>query len=189
MVKEARNNREIRAREVRVIDEDGEQVGILAIERALALAQEREVDLVEVSPNASPPVCRLMDYGKYKYRQTKEERHSRKNRAATTLKEVRFSPVMDRHDIDYRVDRIFKFLEEGHKVKAFVRFLRRQMAHPEHGHDVLRVVLERVEDAAVIERRPIMEGNQLTTYLSPKPQARRVRGIGTSSDNDAGQEQ
>lgn len=155
----------------------------MAIERALALAQEREVDLVEVSPNASPPVCRLMDYGKYKYRQTKEERNSRKNRAASTLKEVRFSPVMDRHDIDYRVDRINKFLEEGHKVKAFVRFLRRQMARPEHGHDVLRVVLERLEDVAVVERRPIMEGNQLSTYLSPKPHARRSRGNGDSTKN------
>lgn len=122
-----------------------------------------------------------MDYGKYKYRQTKEERNSRKNRAASTLKEVRFSPVMDKHDIDYRVDRITRFLGEGHKVKAFVRFLRRQMAHPEHGHDVLRRVLERVEDVAVVERRPIMEGNQLTTYLSPRPQARRARGDGTAT--------
>ncbi|MDE2815820.1 MAG: translation initiation factor IF-3 [Chloroflexota bacterium] len=185
IVKEARNNREIRAREVRVIDEDGEQIGILAIERALALAQEREVDLVEVSPNASPPVCRLMDYGKHKYRQTKEERSSRKNRAATTLKEVRFSPVMDRHDINYRVDRINKFLEEGHKVKAFVRFLRRQMSHPEHGHDVLRTVLEQLEDVAVVERRPIMEGNQLTTYLSPKPHAKRARGDGAATNSEA----
>ena len=126
-----------------------------------------------------------MDYGKYKYRQTKEERHSRKNRAASTLKEVRFSPVMDRHDIDYRVDRIIKFLEEGHKVKAFVRFLRRQMSHPEHGHDVLRVVLERLEDVALVERRPIMEGNQLTTYLSPKPQTRRARGNGDAANNGA----
>ena len=140
---------------------------------------------MEVSPNASPPVCRLMDYGKYKYRQTKEERHSRKNRAASTLKEVRFSPVMDRHDIDYRVDRIIKFLEEGHKVKAFVRFLRRQMSHPEHGHDVLRVVLERLEDVALVERRPIMEGNQLTTYLSPKPQTRRARGNGDAANSGA----
>jgi translation initiation factor IF-3 len=149
------------------------------------MAQEREVDLVEVSPNASPPVCRLMDYGKYKYRQTKEERNSRKNRAATILKEVRFSPVMDRHDIDYRVDRIGKFLKEGHKVKAFVRFLRRQMAHPEHGHDVLRVVLERLEDVAVVERRPIMEGNQLTTYLSPKPQSGKARGNDSDSSKKA----
>jgi translation initiation factor IF-3 len=126
-----------------------------------------------------------MDYGKYKYRQTKEERHSRKNRAASTLKEVRFSPVMDRHDIDYRVDRIIKFLQEGHKVKAFVRFLRRQMSHPEHGHDVLRVVLERLEDVALVERRPIMEGNQLTTYLSPKPQTRRSRGNGDAANSEA----
>ncbi len=148
------------------------------------MAQDREVDLVEVSPNASPPVCRLMDYGKYKYRQTKEERNSRKNRAASTLKEVRFSPVMDRHDIEYRVARIIKFLEEGHKVKAFVRFLRRQMAHPEHGHNVLRLVLEQLEEVAVVERRPIMEGNQLSTYLSPKPQVRRNRDNGSSTKAD-----
>lgn len=142
------------------------------------------MDLVEVSPNASPPVCRLMDYGKYKYRQTKEERNSRKNRAASTLKEVRFSPVMDKHDIDYRVDRIIRFLKEGHKVKAFVRFLRRQMAHPEHGHDVLRVVLERLEDFAVVERRPIMEGNQLSTYLSPKPSTRREKSAAANTKAD-----
>lgn len=122
-----------------------------------------------------------MDYGKYKYRQTKEERHSRKNRAASTLKEVRFSPVMDKHDIDYRVDRIIRFLKEGHKVKAFVRFLRRQMAHPEHGHDVLQVVLERLEDFAVVERRPIMEGNQISTYLSPKASTRREKSDGAAN--------
>ena len=155
----------------------------MELEQALALAQEREVDLVEVSPNASPPVCRLMDYGKYKYRQTREERNSRKNRAASTLKEVRFSPVMDRHDIDYRVARINRFLEEGHKVKAFVRFLRRQMAHPEHGHDVLRSVLEQLEEVAVVERRPIMEGNQLSTYLSPKPNVRRAKDNGGATSN------
>lgn len=155
----------------------------MELEQALALAQEREVDLVEVSPNASPPVCRLMDYGKYKYRQTREERNSRKNRAASTLKEVRFSPVMDRHDIDYRVARINRFLEEGHKVKAFVRFLRRQMAHPEHGHDVLRAVLEQLEEVAVVERRPIMEGNQLSTYLSPKPNVRRAKDNGAPTSN------
>lgn len=158
-----------------MIDENGEQIGILALERALAMAEERQVDLVEVSPNAAPPVCRLMDYGKYKYRQTKEERNSRKNRAASTLKEVRFSPVMDQHDIEYRVARINKFLHEGHKVKAFVRFLRRQMAHPDRGHDVLRVVLDALGDSAVVERRPIMEGNQLSTYLSPKPTVRRTK--------------
>ena len=155
----------------------------MELEQALAIAQEREVDLVEVSPNASPPVCRLMDYGKYKYRQTREERNSRKNRAASTLKEVRFSPVMDRHDIDYRVARINRFLEEGHKVKAFVRFLRRQMAHPEHGHDVLRSVLEQLEEVAVVERRPIMEGNQLSTYLSPKPNVRRTKDNGAPTSN------
>jgi len=158
----------IRVREVRVVDDEGQQLGILPIQEALRLAFERNLDLVEVAPNAVPPVCRLLDFGKYQYERQKKEREDRKKQKVIEIKEIRLRPRTGEHDIDVKVRQTLSFLEEGSKVKVAVRFRGREITHPEIARDQLDTFVERVGDAAVIEVQPSMEGRNLFMLLSPK---------------------
>jgi translation initiation factor IF-3 len=162
-------NERVRAREVRVIDEDGQVVGVMSSAQALAMAREQNVDLVEVSPMATPPVCRLMDYGRFKYEQAKKENEARKRQKTSELKEIRLSPKTDDHDIAVKVRKVEEFLGEGDKVKVVVRFRGREMAHPELGRRLLEQMMADVKNIAVVERTPIMEGRMMSMILSKAP--------------------
>jgi translation initiation factor IF-3 len=158
----------IRVREVRVIDDEGQQLGILPIQEAIRIAYERNLDLVEVAPNAVPPVCRLLDFGKFQYERQKKEREARKAQKLIEIKEIRLRPRTGEHDIEVKVRQTLSFLEEGSKVKVAVRFRGREITHPEIARDQLDTFVERVGDAAVIEVQPSMEGRNLFMLLSPK---------------------
>jgi translation initiation factor IF-3 len=158
----------IRVREVRVVDDEGQQLGILPIQEALRLAYERNLDLVEVAPNAVPPVCRLLDFGKFQYERQKKEREARKAQKVIEIKEIRLRPRTGEHDIAVKIRQTLSFLEEGAKVKVAVRFRGREITHPEIAREQLDMFAERVADAAVIEVQPSMEGRNLFMLLSPK---------------------
>jgi translation initiation factor IF-3 len=150
-----------------LIDEDGTRVGVVPLREALALAEERGLDLVEVAPNAVPPVCRVLDYGKYRYEQTKKEREARKHQKQAELKEVRLKPKTDDHDLEIKAKQARKFLLAGDKVKFTVRFRGREMAHPDIGREMLEQIAEQLRDVATIEQRPLMEGRALSLMLAP----------------------
>src|SRR5207249_4194037 len=152
--------------EVRVIGEGGEQFGVVPLFEALRMAQERAVDLVEVAPTAVPPVCRLMDYGKFKFEQDKKEREARKNQKVALLKEVRMGPATDEHDLDFKSKAIQKFLLEGDKVKVTVRFRGRQMAHPQLGRQVLDSIAGKLVGLATVERMPLVEGRTMSMIMT-----------------------
>jgi translation initiation factor IF-3 len=158
----------IRVREVRVVDDEGQQLGVLPIQEALRLAYERNLDLVEVAPNAVPPVCRLLDFGKFQYERQKKEREARKAQKVIEIKEIRLRPRTGDHDIEVKVRQTLSFLEDGSKVKVAVRFRGREITHPEIARDQLDTFASRVGDAAVIEVQPSMEGRNLFMLLSPK---------------------
>ncbi len=162
-----RINERIRAREIRVIDENGEQLGILQPFEALKIARERGLDLVEVSPNAVPPVCRIQDYGKYLYEKDKSERAARKKQKVITVKEVKFSVTVDEHDYQTKKNQAIRFLHEGDKVKASLRFKGRQMAHRELGYNIINRLIQDVGDAGTVEFMPRMEGTTLHAILAP----------------------
>ncbi|HVA62360.1 MAG TPA: translation initiation factor IF-3 [Terriglobales bacterium] len=163
-----RINERIRAREVRVIDEVGTQLGILTPQEAITLARQRTLDLVEVAPNAEPPVCRIMDFGKYQYQMEKKAREARKNQKNIVIKEVKFRPSTDEHDYEFKKNNVIRFLGEGDKVKATVQFRGREITHKEIGFQLINKLLHEVEAAAIVEFRPRMEGNALTAILAPK---------------------
>lgn len=154
---------------MRLIDEEGNQLGILPIQDALRLAYERNLDLVEVAPNAVPPVCRLLDYGKYQYEKQKKDREARKAQKIIEIKEIRLRPRTGEHDLDTKVRQALSFLDEGSKVKVAVRFRGREITHPEIARDQLAEFSEKVGGAAVIETQPLMEGRNLFMLLSPNP--------------------
>jgi translation initiation factor IF-3 len=162
-----RVNRQIRISPVRVIATDGEQLGILPIERALEIAEEQGLDLVEVAPLARPPVCRIMDYGKFKYEEQRKAREARKKQHHVQIKEVKMRPGIEDHDFDFKTKHARRFLEEGNKVKLTMMFRGRQMAHPEHGRQVLDKVSGMLADVAKIEMHPQMEGRSMTMVLTP----------------------
>lgn len=155
---------------MRLIDENGEQLGIVPTFQALSIARERGLDLVEVAPNAAPPVCRIMDYGKARYEQSRKERESRRNSKAITIKEVRLKPKTDDHDLDTKSRRAKAFLEDGDKVKLTVQFKGRENLHPEIGRAVLDRVLDQLSAYAVVESMPRLEGRNMTAMLAPKKQ-------------------
>jgi len=163
---EVRVNKRIRAREVRVISSNGEQLGILSINEALMKAQEEGVDLVEVASNANPPVCRLLDYGKYKYELKKQA--GAKKQKIHSLKEVKFRPNIGRHDLDVKINRICEFLEDGNKTKIRIFFRGREIVHPEIGKDLADKILESVADVGAIDFPPKLEGKNLIMIISPK---------------------
>jgi len=166
-VKNFRVNRQIRVREVRLIDEHGEMQGVVPVKQAQRRADEANLDLVEVQPNAQPPVCKILDYGKLKYDQRKKDRGTGKpKKNASQLKELRVRPLMDDHDLSYRLKKGREFIEAGHKVQVVCVFRGRQMEHPEHGYNVMRRVAEYLEDIAKIETRPRMQGRRMTMLLS-----------------------
>jgi translation initiation factor IF-3 len=167
-----RINNRIRARDVRLIDENGAQVGVIQLRDALIMAEERGLDLVEVAPNAIPPVCRIMDYGKFRYEQTKKEREARKNQKQVELKEVRLKPKTDDHDLDVKAKQARRFLLDGDKVKFTVRFRGREIFHPDIGVQMLEQMAEELRDVAVVEQRPLMEGRALSLLLAPNPKAK-----------------
>jgi translation initiation factor IF-3 len=166
-----RVNRQIRISPVRVIASDGEQLGILPIEEALATAEGEGLDLVEVAPNARPPVVRIMDYGKYKYEEARKARQARKNQHHITIKEVKFRPSIEEHDFDFKIRHARRFLEEGNKVKVTMMFRGRQIAHPEMGRDVMMRVAGVLEDIGKVEQVPSMEGRTMTMVVGPKKTA------------------
>src|SRR5579859_6656729 len=159
--RETRVNERIRAREVRVIDDDGQMLGVMTPQAALAMARERNLDLVEVSPMAMPPVCKLMDWGRFKYEQSKKEHEARKHQKTVELKEIRMRPRTDEHDLSVKVRKIEEFLAEGDKVKVGVIFRGREMAHPELGRVVLDKIATELKGTAILERTPIMEGKKI----------------------------
>jgi translation initiation factor IF-3 len=167
--KTTRVNQQIRVREVRVIDEEGNQLGVLPIQDAMHLAYERNLDLVEVAPNAVPPVCRLLDYGKYQYEKQKKDREARKAQKIIEIKEIRLRPRTGEHDLDTKVRQALSFLDEGSKVKVAVRFRGREITHPEIAREQLEEFAGKVGSAAVIEAQPSMEGRNLFMLFSPNP--------------------
>jgi translation initiation factor IF-3 len=167
--RETRVNERIRAREVRLIDENGEMLGIMPPMRALDLARDRNLDLVEVSPNAIPPVCKLMDYGRFKYEQAKKENEARKNQRTITLKEIRMRPRTDDHDVEVKTRKIQEFLAEGDKVRVSVQFRGAEMRHPDIGRKLLDEIAEVLKGTATIERSPMMEGRMMSMIVSRAP--------------------
>lgn len=174
-----RINNRIRAREVRLIDENGAQVGVVPIRDALGMAEERGLDLVEVAPNAIPPVCRILDYGKFRYEQSKKEREARKNQKQVEIKQIRLEPKTDDHDLDVKAKQARRFLIDGDKVKFNLRFRGREIFHQDIGLRMLEQMAEELRDIAIVEQRPLMEGRVLTLLLAPnqkaKAQAQRER--------------
>lgn len=161
-------NEQIKAREVLVIDVDGNQLGVMALKDALEAARLKRLDLVNVAPNARPPVCRLMDFGKYKYEQSKKEREARKKQKLITLKEVKLRPKIEQHDFAVKVKSSRRFLESGDKVKVTVMFRGRELAHPEIAQRLCRQLAQELDDCAVVERNARLEGRNMTMILSPK---------------------
>jgi translation initiation factor IF-3 len=162
-----RTNERIRAREIRVIDENGEQLGIMPPFEALKMARERSLDLVEISPNAVPPVCRIQDYGKFLYEKDKSERAARKKQKVITIKEVKFSVTVDEHDYQTKKNMAIRFLGDGDKVKASLRFKGRQMAHRDLGYKIINRLILDVGDAGIVEFMPRMEGTTLHAIIAP----------------------
>ncbi|MBM3639590.1 MAG: translation initiation factor IF-3 [Actinobacteria bacterium] len=176
---EPRYNERIRAREVRVIGPDGSQVGIRATADALTLAQELDLDLVEVAPLANPPVCRIMDYGKFRYEEAQKQKESRKKTSHITIKEVKFRPKIGKGDFDTKVRHMHDFLNDGHKVKVTLQFRGREVAHPELGSRILDAVLEELGPLAKVETQARLEGRNMTMVLVPD------RKSSKKSDNDS----
>lgn len=160
-------NENIRAREVRLIGPDGDQLGIKKLREALQLAREANLDLVNVAPNAKPPVCRIMDFGKYRYEQSKRAKEARKRQKVINVKEVRLSATIEEHDFQTKLRQVKRFLSKGDKVKCSVRFRGREITHQDIGRDLLKRIAEAVEDEAEVERRPKMEGRSIVMVLAP----------------------
>ncbi|MBE2281598.1 MAG: translation initiation factor IF-3 [Ignavibacteriaceae bacterium] len=162
-----RVNEEINVSRVRVIDENGEQLGILHVNEAIRLARQRELDLVEIAPKAEPPVCKIINFGKFKYEKQKREKTQRKNQQIQVLKEIRFHPNTDSHDFDFKTKHAINFLEEGNKVKAVVLFKGREMAYTEYGENLLNKFVERVQDIAKVESPIKLEGRNMSVIVIP----------------------
>ena len=167
-IKELQINEEIREKEVRLIDVDGGQIGVVPIRKAMDIAYEKKLDLVKVAPNARPPVCRIMDYGKYKYEMAKKEKEARKNQKVINVKEVRMTPNIEKHDLNVKAKRAIQFLNNGDKVKVSVRFRGREMGHTDAGRKVLLEFAEIISEYGIIDKRPKMEGRNMTMHLVPK---------------------
>ena len=161
-------NEQIRDREVRLIGQDGEQLGVMPITEAMKLAREAELDLVKIAPTAKPPVCKIIDYGKYRYEQARKEKEAKKKQKTIEIKEVRLSPNIDENDLNTKVNAARKFIEKGNKVKVTLRFRGREMAHVQSNKQILDVFSERMADVAVVDKAPKMEGRSMTMFLTEK---------------------
>jgi translation initiation factor IF-3 len=163
-----RINQQIKAPEVRLIAPDGSQVGILTIKEALEYAAEAHLDLVEVAPQANPPVCRIMDYGKFKYQQAKKQQEARRRSTTIQVKEVKIRPKIEEHDIAFKLKNVRRFLADNDKAKITMIFRGREMAHQDRGYDILRKIAEELADVAVVEQPPKQEGRTLSMIVAPK---------------------
>ena len=163
-----RVNERIRVREVRVIDDTGQQLGIMPPQQALVIAKQKGLDLVEIAATASPPVCRIMDFGRYQYQEQKRARQAKKHQKIIEVKEIKFRPKVDEHDYQFKKKHIERFLADGDKVKATIFFRGREMAHPEIGRRILERLIEDLTDVAIAETSPRQEGNQMHTILSQR---------------------
>lgn len=161
-------NEEIRTKEVRLVSDKGEQLGIMSPKEAIKIAAAKGLDIVEVAPNARPPVCKIMDHGKYKYEQSKREREARKKQRIINVKEVKLRPNIEDHDFEVKTKNAVRFLEDGDKVKVTIMFRGREVSHPELGRELLKRVAEVVKELAIIEKSPKLEGRNMTMFLSPK---------------------
>jgi translation initiation factor IF-3 len=166
--KDFRINENIRVREVRLIDEKGTQIGIVPTVEALDKAKEAGLDLIEVAPQANPPVCKILDYGKYKFEQEKKLRETKKKQKQIKMKEIRMQPKIEEHDLQFKTKHIQEFLEEGNKVKVTIRFRGRELAHTELGRDVLDKILEMIDTPFSVDKKPAMEGRFMSMIISPK---------------------
>ncbi len=164
-----RINEAIRAREVRVITADGEQLGVMSGRAAQQAAAERHLDLVEIAPNAKPPVCKIMDYGKFRYEQQKREKEARKKQKTFDIKEVKLRPGIEDHDFNVKFKNAVRFLEDGDKVKVTIMFRGRELSHPELGEVLLNKMAQQLKDIAVVERVPKLEGKNMIMIVAPKP--------------------
>lgn len=167
--KELSINEEIRDKEVRVITQDGEQLGIMSAEDALTAAENRNLDLVKIAPNAVPPVCKIMDYGKYKFEQAKREKDARKNQKTIETKEIRLGLSIDVHDFETKGSHAIRFLKGGNKVKVSIRFRGRELGHPEIGYETMNRFSTYCEEYGVVEKPAKMEGRNMLMFLAPKP--------------------
>ncbi len=167
--KELQINEEIRDKEIRVIDADGSQLGILSSKDAMKIAIEKNLDLVKIAPQASPPVCRIMDYGKYRFEQAKREKEAKKNQKTIEIKEVRLSLNIDTNDFNTKVNHAVKFLKSGNKVKVSIRFRGREMAHSQMGVTLMQKFTDAVAEVGTVEKQPKMEGRSMTMFISAKP--------------------
>ncbi len=163
-----RVNEEIRIREVQLIDQDGQNRGVVAIRDALALAQEAGLDLVEISPNSAPPVCKILDYGRFKYQNQKKASEARKKQKVVEVKEIKLRPGIDDHDYDVKMRSMQRFFEDGDKVKVTLRFRGREMAHQDIGYKLLQKLKEDVSTIAKVEAEPMLEGRQMIMILAPR---------------------
>ena len=162
-------NEEIRAREVRVNSATGESLGIMSLRDALQMATEQQLDLVEVAPTAKPPVCRIMDFGKYRYEQQKREKEAKKKQKVVTVKEVKLRPNIEQHDFNVKLKNALRFIEDGDKVKVTIMFRGRELSHPDLGRQILIKMAEELKELVVVEREPKLEGKNMIMILSPKP--------------------
>lgn len=161
-------NEQIRDRSVRVVSDDGQQLGLMSAREAMEIAEQKGLDLVKVSPSANPPVCKIMDYGKFRFEQAKKQREAKKNQKIIELKEMRLSATIDKHDLEVKAKNVNKFLKDGDKVKVSIRFKGRQMAHTEQGMVVMNEFFAMVEENAAIEKQAKIEGRNMFMILAPK---------------------
>ncbi|WP_407724274.1 translation initiation factor IF-3 [Ruminococcus sp. JL13D9] len=162
-------NEEIRDAELRVISSDGQQLGIMSAKQALEIAEQKNLDLVKIAPQSKPPVCKIMDYGKYRFEQSKREKEARKNQHIVDIKEVRLSLNIDTHDFNTKLNNALKFIKHGDKVKVSIRFRGREMGHPEIGLETMKRFAEACSEIAVVEKPAKLEGRQMLMFLTPKP--------------------
>ncbi len=167
--KELQINEQIRDKELRVVDSDGTQLGIMPLKQAMELAEQRNLDLVKIAPQAKPPVCKIIDYGKFRFEQSKREKEQRKNQRVVDIKEVRLSLNIDTHDFETKKNHAVRFISEGNKVKASIRFRGREMGHPELGQDIMRRFADAMSEVANVEKPAKLEGRTMLMFLAPKP--------------------
>jgi translation initiation factor IF-3 len=185
---DARINDRIRAREVLLIGANGEQLGVKPLPEALATAREEELDLVEVAPNANPPVCRIMNYGRYKYEQEQRRKESRKKATNVVVKEMKFRPKIDEHDYETKMKHVERFLAEGSKVKLTIMFRGREVFHPELGLRILERVADQVSDIAAVETAPRQDGRNMTMVLNPTKRPARARAAPSGGNGSEGEQ-
>ena len=167
--KELQINEQIRDKELRVVDSDGTQLGIMPLRRAMEIAEQKNLDLVKIAPQANPPVCKIIDYGKFRFEQAKREKEARKNQRVVEIKEVRLSLNIDTHDFETKRNHALRFISEGNKVKVSIRFRGREMGHPELGLEIMRRFSDAMSEVANVEKPAKLEGRTMLMFLAPKP--------------------